>query len=68
MTDRDGYVSRGWVPIPRPKKKVKKWRWAVKGMGGWFVSDHFTEEKILALYAGCSLFHRIEETEKEFES
>ena len=24
MTDRDGYVSRGWVPIPRPKKKVKK--------------------------------------------
>ena len=24
MTDRDGYVSRGWVPIPHPKKKVKK--------------------------------------------
>lgn len=33
MTDRDGYVSRGWVPIPRPKK-VKKCQYVT------FNTDH----------------------------
>ena len=70
MTDRDGYVSRGWVPIPRPKKKVKKWYWVVGRKindGFWANSTHRTEEEIKAHFPEVGWYHRIDETMIEVE-
>jgi len=53
------------IPIPRPKKKVKKWHWVVgeKGCGGVLANAfHRTEERIKADYPGVGWYHRIDET------
>jgi hypothetical protein len=70
MTDRDGYVSRGWVPIPRPKQKIKKWEWIV----GWkrnsrreWAHHEYTEDEIRLQHPTADWYHRIGETMIEVE-
>lgn len=63
--------TMGYIPIPRPKKKVKKWRWYMDDWahpGGVHVSpSHHTEEDAKRIYEAHKFLCKIPETEIEVE-
>jgi (2Fe-2S) ferredoxin len=61
-----GYSNTVCIPLsPRPKPKVKKWKWVLGGKEyvphittGWY-----TEEEIKKQYPSAEWYHKIDETE-----
>lgn len=65
-----GYTRTCEIPIPRPKKKVKKWQWvAVDETRNPYVSIGFyTKDEFIAQYKICNgWYHPVEETMIEVE-
>jgi hypothetical protein len=63
-------IRTGSVPIPRPKKKVKKWLWAVGVEDGdvfFTYQIHRTEDEIKRAYKNGMWYHRIDKTEIEVD-
>lgn len=58
-----------FIPTPRPKKKVKKWRWVIATKKGKDVgtTTHMTESELHRIYPNQKWYHRIDETEIEVE-
>lgn len=52
------------VSIPRPRKKVKKWRWAIKKDNGinWTTDNHHSEEEMeeYTNWEGCTRLWKTE--------
>lgn len=56
--------------LPKPKKKVKRWRWAFQSVpdGDTTVTYmRFTEDEVRVNMPNCIFYHRIDETEIEEE-
>jgi hypothetical protein len=56
------------IPLPRPKKKVKKWQWALpcRVGDGCFNTFHMTEDEMKKTFIPI-WYHKIDETEIEVE-
>jgi hypothetical protein len=56
------------IPLPRPKKKVKKWQWALpcRVGNGCFNTCHMTENDMKRTYIPI-WYHKIDETEIEVD-
>jgi hypothetical protein len=71
-TDSAGYIFRGFVPIPRPKMKIKKWKWVVPIHDIPTITEsYFTEEEMKASFKREPFlfwYHRIDETEIEVDA
>ena len=66
----EGICSYGHFPIPRPKKKVKKWWWDFEddnAADGFLTVGPYTEEEVKADYPNAKWYHRIDETMIEVE-
>jgi len=60
-----GWINGMPISIPCPKKKVKKWRWAVEDANGnWVVTGHMTAKEVLEL-PWRKTSHIVDETEIE---
>lgn len=57
------------IHIPRPKKKIKKWRWVIAVKKGKDIgtTQHMTEEELHYYYPNQRWYHKIDETEIEVE-
>jgi hypothetical protein len=57
------------IPLPSPKKKVKKWQWVIGNFtsNNGFLTDHYTDNGIRYTHPGREYYHKIPETEIEVE-
>lgn len=62
------YPQIAHFPIPRPKKKVKKWQWVlscISSQEAFVPAGYYTEEGIKQAYPNRGYYHKVMETEIE---
>lgn len=63
----EGFKS-GMLSLPRPKVKVKRWRWVVNEFSSVFITEgHYTEDELRETLSEMEWYHKIPETEIEVE-
>jgi len=54
--------------LTRPKKTVKRWQWVIEsGRAPMLLTSYYTEQEVRSHFLDKQYYHKIPETEKEFD-